>query len=111
MVLIAAHARAKERRVVRDKAAHVVSSIEGNPGPEIEPGAMSEEIIRHVLAHASEASGPAEHADLVVVALADHIGARFDQEHDDLQVRSVSRKMQRIGVVAIITDANIRAAI
>ena len=111
MVLVAAHARAKQRRVARDEAAHVVLAIERDRGPEIEPGAMGEEIRRHVLAHAREAGGPAKHAYLVVVARADDIGACFDQERDDVEIRRVGRKVQGIGVVAIVADANVRSAI
>jgi hypothetical protein len=64
MVLAAAHARAHERPVARDEAAHVVLSIKRDRGPEIEPCAMDEEIRCYVLAHAREAGGPTKHADL-----------------------------------------------
>ena len=69
-VLVAGHARGEQRRVARDEAAHLVGAVERNRGPEIEPRAVAQEILRHVLARAPEAGRPAEHADLVVIALA-----------------------------------------
>ena len=85
--------------------------VERNGRPGIELGATGEEIRRHVLAHTGETSGPVEHADLVVVAPADDIGARFDQQADGVKVRSIGRKMQGIVVVAVVADANVGAAV
>ena len=111
MVLVAAHACVDERWVVGDEAANVALSIERNRGPKIEPGAMGQKICRHVLADSCQASGPAEHADLVVVALAEDIGARFDQQRNEVQVRGFCGEVQGIPVVAVVSDANVGAAI
>jgi hypothetical protein len=79
---------------MRDELAHVTLSTEGDRGPEIELGAVGEEIRRHVFTNSRQASGPAEHANLVVVALADDIGTCFDQESDDVQISSFRGEMQ-----------------
>jgi hypothetical protein len=111
IVLVPAHACPQERRVMRDELAHITLSTEGDRGPETELGAVGEEIRRHVFTNSRQASGPAEHANLVVVALADDIGTCFDQESDDVQICSFRGEMQGIGVVAVVADANIRAAL
>jgi hypothetical protein len=52
----------------------------GDCGPEIELGTLGEEICCDVFENSRQASGPAEHAHLVVIAVADDIGAGFDQK-------------------------------
>ena len=47
----------------------------------------------------------------MVVALADHIGARLDQHPDDLQVGGFGGEMQRIGIVAEIADLDVGASL
>ena len=39
------------------------------------------------------------------------IGACFNQERYDVEIRRVGRKVQGIGVVAVVADANVRSAI
>ena len=46
----------------------------------------------------------------MVVAFADHVGAGLDQQPDDRKVGSLGRKVQRIGIVAGVADAHVRAA-
>ena len=110
-MLVAAHLRAQQRRVARHEAPDVVGAIERDRGPETELRALTQEIFGHVLAHAPKAGRPAEHADLVVVAFADDVGAGLDQHLDDLEVGGVGGEVQRVGVVAVVADAHVGAAL
>src|SRR5262245_7893988 len=102
---------ASKRRLARDEVAQVLGAVERNRGPEIEPRAVSQEILRYVLAHTPEAGCPAEHADLVVVALAVDVGARLDQHLDHLEIRDGGGEVEWVGVVGEVADVDIGAAL
>ena len=94
------------------KRAHVVVAIERDRGPEIEPGAMGEEIRRRrprarARRQVAQPSTPTWWSSPSPI----DIGARFDQQRYDAEIRRVGRKVQGIGVVAVVADANVRAAI
>jgi hypothetical protein len=98
-------------RALRTDGSRVVRAIERDGGPEIEARAAGEEIIRHVLPHAPEARRPAEHADLVVIARPDHVGAGLDQHLDHLKIRRVGGEVKRVGVVTVVADVDVGAAL
>jgi hypothetical protein len=97
--------------VARDEAAHVIAAVERDRRPEIERGAVAQEILRHVLTHAPEAGGPAEHADLAVIALAVDVGARLDQQLDHVEVGNRCGEVKGAGVVGEVADAHVGAAL
>ena len=73
-----------------------VDAIECDRRPQIEPGAVIEEIGRDVLSRtALQAGRPAEHADLVVVAFALDVGAGLDEQPDRLQIAAGGGEVER----------------
>ena len=72
---------------------------------------MAQQILRDILAHAAEAGGPAEHAELVVITVADDVGARVDQHLDGLKVRGFDGEVKGVGVVAKIADPDVGATL
>jgi hypothetical protein len=111
MMLVAAHAGAEKRRIARDEPPYLIGSIERNRGPEIELRSVAQKIVHHVFAHARQRSGPAEHAEVVVIARAHDIGARFHQHLDDREVGGFCGEVDGVGVVAVVADANVGAAL
>ena len=56
-----------------------------------------------------EASGPTEHADFIIVALAYDVGARFNQQLDGCEVGDRRRNVERVGVVRKIAHPDVGA--
>ena len=83
------------------------SRVEGDRRPQIELRSLAQEICRHILAYASEAGRPAEHADLVVIAPAVDVGARLDQHPDHLEVGDRGGQVKRRGVVGEVADVDV----
>ena len=110
-VLVAAHADVEKRGIVRDQALYLIGSIERNRGPEIELRPVAQEVVRHVSAHLRQRSGPAEHAELVVVPRAHDIGARLDQHLDDREVAGFCGEVYGVGIVAVVANADVGAAL
>jgi hypothetical protein len=74
------------------------------------PSAIADQIVGDVVPDRMQAGRPAEHAETVIVAVADHISACLDQQPDNGEVGSFGREMQRIGIVTGIANTDIRTA-
>jgi hypothetical protein len=74
-VLVAAHPCRQQCRITLDEAPDLVGAVERDGGPEGQPRAFAEQIVGYVLAHAAEARRPADHGELMVVAVPDHAPA------------------------------------
>ncbi len=62
------------------------------------------------LAAAPKAGCPARYPALVIVALADDVGASLDQHPADLELGGLGGEVQRIGVVALVANVNVGVA-
>ena len=75
-------------------------------------GAVGQEVIDNLTVGIDIVPGcrPTDHAELVVIAFADGIGAVFNKETNDGEELLLGGEMQRRGIIALATDVRVGAA-
>ena len=94
MVLVAALGAVERRRIGRDDAADLVGQVQRDRGEDVMPGAAADQEVRdgavRLVVAAVPARRPADHLQLVIVAVPDDVAARVGQTPHDVQVAAAA---------------------
>jgi hypothetical protein len=114
VVFVAAHAPVHGRRIPQHDPPDFVWEVERNGREDVVSCAAAFEKIRDSPVCGVVATvptcGPADHLELMIIPLADHIAAGVSQPPNDLQMRGGRGPMHRVRVVSLLARVDVQAS-